>query len=315
MYQNFIGIDISKNDFAVVHHLSKEVKVFSNNPEGFKLFIEYYSNILDTALCVLETTGGYEIGLLRHLRSKQIAVHRANTRKVKHFIRSYGTLGKSDAIDAKALAAYAAERHTILEIFNENPYKILQKMVSRRNDIKHMVVQEKNRLKAPDQKELEDSFIAVIKVLEDQLEKIKAEIENFCKQFPELNQAREVIEVIPGIGKIISAELISSMPELGKLNRKKIASLGGVAPHPYESGNKIGYRPTRGGRENVKSILFMAAMTAARSSSKLGDFYRGLVNRGKKRMVALVALMRKILTTANAKLRDFYNLKSLNQHG
>ena len=96
------------------------------------------------------------------------------------------------------------------------------------------------------------------------------------------------------------------MPELGTIDRRKIASLGGLAPHPNESGNKIGYRYTRGGRSDIKPVLFMAAMTAARSHSPLGEFYRKLVASGKKKMVALTALMRKILVIANAKIRDFY---------
>lgn len=307
MYQNFIGIDISKADFAVAQHLNKEVKVFPNTTQGFECFIENYSNVLNKSLCVLETTGGYELNLLRYLRSKQIAVHRANTRKVKHFIKSFGVFGKSDAIDAKGLAKYAAERYSSLEIFEENPRKILQKLVERRKDITQMLVQEKNRLKAPDQEELKKSFEIIIEVLEDQKNAITQEIEAYCKLHPSLNNARRVIETVEGVGKIISFELIALLPELGQLNKKKIASLGGVAPHPYESGNKIGYRPVRGGRENVKSILFMAALTAARSTSRLGDFYRGLVNRGKKKMVALVALMRKILVVANARLKEFYS--------
>lgn len=315
MYQNFIGIDISKVDFAVAQHLTKEVKVFSNTTQGFEDFLEYYSNILNHSLCVLETTGGYEFNLLRFLKSKEIAVHRANTRKVKHFIKSFGVFGKSDAIDARGLAKYAAERHASLEIFNENPRKILQKMVERRKDITQMLVQEKNRLKAPDQEALIKSFEIIIEVLETQKNAITEEIEAYCKLHPSLNAARKVIETVEGVGKVISFELIALLPELGQLNKKKIASLAGVAPHPYESGNKIGHRPVRGGRENVKSILFMAALTAARSHSRFGDFYRDLVNRGKKKMVALVALMRKIVVVANARLKEFYISNPAVQHG
>lgn len=315
MYQNFIGIDISKNDFAVALHLAKETKIFPNNLQGFEAFVEYYSNVLNSALCVLETTGGYELNLLRYLRSRKIAIHRANTRKVKYFIRSFGVLGKSDAIDAKGLAKYGAERSLSLEIFNENPRKILQKLVERRRDITQMLVQEKNRLQAPDQEELKESFAAIIRVLEEQKKIISDEIEAYCKLYSFLNKSRKIIETVDGIGKVISAELIALLPELGQINRKKIASLAGVAPHPYESGNKVGYRPTRGGRERVKSILFMAALTASRSMSKLGDFYRNLVNKGKKKMVALVALMRKILIVANARLKEFYNSNLAMQHG
>lgn len=315
MYQNFIGIDISKNDFAVAIYGNKDTMFFSNNEKGFTEFFKTYKQVLSNSLITLETTGGYECELLRFVKAKQISAHRANTRKVKHFIRSFGTLGKSDSIDAKALALYGKERHASLELYTENPGKYLQKLTQRRQDIKQMLVQEKNRLKAPDQEELKLSFKKIIAALEQELHSIDQVIEKYCQQYPDLNAHRNVIETVNGIGKVISVELLALLPELGKLNRKKIASLAGLAPHPYESGKKIGYRPTRGGRENIKAILFMAALTAARSKSSLGDFYNRLVNNGKPKMVAIVALMRKILITANARLREFIHFQSLNQHG
>lgn len=315
MYQNFIGIDISKVDFVVAVHGKSEVKSFANTREGFEEFVISYKDELSDSLSILETTGGYELGLARYLKGKGMKVHRANTRKVKHFIRSYGVLGKSDSLDAKGLANYGAERYRLLEVFEENSALILQKLVQRRQDIKQILVQEKNRLQAPDQHELKYSFEAVITVLKEQLTKIDLEIEGYCEMHSSLNDKRKVIETVEGIGKVISVQLLALLPELGVINRKKIASLAGVAPHPHESGNKIGYRPTRGGREQVKAILFMAALTASRSKSKLGEFYHSLVNRGKKKMVALVALMRKILIIANARLREFNNLNTLNQHG
>ena len=113
------------------------------------------------------------------------------------------------------------------------------------------------------------------------------------------------------MGETISVYLIALLPELGKLDRKKIASLAGLAPHPNESGRKIGYRSTRAGRADIKPILFLAAMTAARSKSILGDFYRRLIQAGKKKMVALTALMRKILVIANARVREHLSLKLL----
>lgn len=112
---------------------------------------------------------------------------------------------------------------------------------------------------------------------------------------------------VDGIGEVTAIQLVSVFPELGKMNRRQVASLAGLAPHPNESGKKIGYRMTRGGRNNIKPILFMAAMGAARSKSKLGKFYKSLIARGKKPMVALVAVMRKIIVIANAKIKDLEN--------
>lgn len=315
MYQNFIGIDISKDTFASASHLSKVTHVFSNDRKGFESFIETYNPLLSNALIVLETTGGYELEQIGYLQKENLAVHRANTRKVKHFIKSFGVLGKSDSIDARGLAQYGAERHAKLELFRENPSKMLQKLVERREDLKKMLVQEKNRLQSPDQKELRKSFKAIISVLESQLKSISNDIEKYCQNHPHIQEKRKVLETVSGIGKVISAQLVALLPEIGTTDRKKIASLAGLAPHPYESGKKTGYRSTRGGRDNVKKVLFMAALTASRSTSVLGNFYKRLVNAGKKKMVALVALMRKILVVANARVREYEQLSTLIQHG
>ena len=315
MYQNFIGIDMSKETFAVASSHGKETHTYSNDPTGFVSFKKEYKAKFSQALIVLETTGGYELNLIRYLQKKKLAVHRANTRKVKHFIKSFGILGKSDSIDAKALAHYGAERHSSLELFVENPEKVLQKLVERREDLKKMLVQEKNRLQAPDQKTLSRSFKAIIAALNLQLKSIEDDIESYCKDHPQFNDKRKVLETVSGIGKVISAQLVALLPEIGTLDRKKIASLAGLAPHPYESGKKIGYRCTRGGRESVKKVLFMAALTASRSNSLLGEFYKRLVNAGKKKMVAMVALMRKILVIANARLKEYEQFNIINQHG
>jgi len=312
MYQNFIGIDIGKDTFVVASSNGKETHTFKNEQAGFLCFKKDYKMKLFDALIILETTGGYELNLVDYLQKRKLAVHRANTRKVKHFIRSFGILGKSDSIDAKALARYGEDRHASLELFTKNPEKMLQKLVERREDLKKMLVQEKNRLQAPDQKTLGKSFKAIIKALDVELKNIEIEIEKYCKDHSKFNDRRKILETVSGIGKIVSVQLISLLPEIGTLDRKKIASLAGVAPHPSESGKKIGYRHTRGGRENVKKVLFMAALTASRSNSLLGEFYKRLVSQGKKKMVAMVALMRKILVVANARLRE-YELRFVNE--
>jgi transposase len=211
----------------------------------------------------------------------------------------------------QALAKYGADRHRMLDLYHENPEKMLQKLVQRRFDLKKMLVQEKNRLQAPDQKDLRKSFEIIIAALEQQLQVVNEAIENYCQAHPHLNEQRKVLETIDGIGKTISVQLLTLLPELGHVDRKKIASLGGLAPHPCESGKKKGHRQTKGGRKGVKEILFMAALAASRSKSELGSFYRNLIARGKKKMVALVALMRKILVIANARLREYHILHSL----
>ncbi len=315
MYHFFIGIDISKDYFSVAIHEEKKTFNFSNDQNGFIKFCKDLNKYSSNSLIIIETTGGYEIELIEYLQAKKYSVHRANTRKVKKFIGSYGTIAKTDALDALGLALYGSERHSKLELYQENPHKMLLKLVQRRNDLKAMLVQEKNRLQAPDQKDFKKSFQTIINAIEAEMLKIQEKIETVCKNYADFNELRKILKSIKGIGDIVSTHLLALLPELGTIDRKKIASLAGLAPHPNESGKKKGYRSTKGGRADIKPILFLAAMSAARSKSRLGEFYNKLVSSGKKKMVALTALMRKILVIANAKIRDYYLLKTAQQHG
>lgn len=315
MYQYFIGIDISKNDFSTAVHGEKKVAVYSNNLEGFIAFFSDHQTTLKNGLVILETTGGYELSLIHYLQAQQCAVHRASARKVKYFIRSFGKLAKSDSIDAFGLALYGHERHKTLELFKVNTQEKLLKLVQRRIELKKMLVQEKNRRQAPNQHELKKSFNTIIGAIEKEINLIEKDIDALCETDLFLKEKKKILKSIKGIGDIISVELLALLPEMGIINRKKIASLSGLAPHPNESGKKIGYRSTRGGRADIKPILFMAAMTAARSKSNLGEFYDRLIKAGKKKMVALTALMRKIIVIANARMRDFLVLKEFPQHG
>jgi len=315
MYQHFIGIDISKGDFWVALYKKDEVKRFINDKKGFRAFYKAFKEKLKEGLVILETTGGYELALVNYLQEQQVLVHRANTRKVKYFIRSFGKLGKTDAIDAKALAQYGFERRETLEIYKENLQKRLLKLVQRRNDLKHMLVQEKNRRQAPGQEEFKESFNVIITVFEQQIELLEQEMKKIIETDSTLTKQCDELQSLNGIGKITAMQLLAVLPELGRLTGKKIASLAGLAPHPNESGKKIGHRYTKGGRAEVKRILFMAAMAAAKSECRLGVFYQRLIKNGKKKMIALTALMRKILVIANAKIRDLLLSSANIQHG
>lgn len=306
MYQNMIGIDIGKKTFVVAQYGLGTTKEYSNNKKGFIDCISSRDFCFTNCLVVLETTGGYEKNLIRFLLSKNIAVHRCDTRKVKSFIRSHGTLGKSDPIDAKGLAQYGYERQAKLPLFEERTEysdKLL-KLAQRRTELKRMVVQEKNRAQAPGQEELQNSFKAVITFLSNQIEDIDKQLKVIVENDQELKKRFDVLQTVPGIGHVTATMLLVLLPELGKANRRCIASLAGLAPHPNESGQKVGYRRVRGGRADIKPFMFMAAMAGSRSNSKISKFYDKLVGSGKKKMVALTAVMRKQIIIANARLKE-----------
>lgn len=306
-YHNYFGIDIGKKEVVVGIHGSKVTQTFPNSTVGFKTFFKEHKKTLKKALVVLETTGGYEHLFLNNLLDKSIHVHRADTRKVKNFIRSWGQNGKSDALDAQALALYGYERHKTLSLFErQDPIALkLLALAQRRQDLNQMLVQEKNRLQSPQNDPVvSKSCEYLIQTFNEQLSTISQEIAGIIKANPHFQAKQEILETIPGIGPIVSSMLLAQLPELGQLNRRQIASLCGLAPYPCESGQKIGYRRTKGGRQQVRSILFMAAMAARRSHSPLKAFYEKLIAKGKKKMVALTALMRKIVVMANARLKE-----------
>lgn len=306
LYSNFVGIDIGKKSFVVGIHGEKTTKEYDNNGKGIAEFIEEKKGVLSTGLCVLEVTGGYEMALLLTLCEEGISVHRAPGRKIKNFIRSYGNEAKTDAIDAKILARYGSERCESLTLFVP-PSKHaaeLYELSQRRRDLKQILVAEKNRLQAPCVKYIKDSIEKIIESLEVSLALITKRMEQLIEADVVLKQRQKVLMTVPGIGKIIATELLTLLPELGKVNRREIASLVGVAPIARDSGQLKGYRYTQGGRGGIKATLFMAAMSARRSNTSLRTYYESLVARGKKKMVALIALIRKIIVIANARLKE-----------
>lgn len=307
LYSRFLGIDIGKQEF--ISHLKGDDKTrtYQNNRIGFKKFANEHSDTLSGTLIVLETTGGYESKLLDFLLAKNASVHRADTRKVKNFIRSFGQQAKTDSLDAKALAQYGYERQNTLALFEqskENEQK-LKLLVERRADLKQILVQEKNRFQAPLSTFLRSSIKSVIVCLEKQISDIETRINKIIDEDNSLERKKNILVTIPGIGDITAAFLLALIPELGKLNRKQIASLCGVAPFAKQSGGKSFYRKTHGGRRNIRPILYMAAMGARRKKgSELALFFERLIKNGKKPLVALVAIMRKIVVIANAKIKE-----------
>jgi transposase len=306
-YNNFIGIDIGKFTFVAAKYGDKTTKEYDNNSYGYRSFIRDFKKILKNSLCVLETTGGYEMGLLLTLCDKKLNVHRADTRKVKNFIRSFGNDAKTDSLDAKSLALYGFERRDRLELFVPQSENLLAlyELIQRRQDLKQILVAEKNRAKAPRAEYVKNSLEAMINIVSIQIDDITKQINMLIEKDSVLKSKKEILKNIPGIVDIVSNELLILLPELGSLNRRQIASLCGLAPRANDSGKTKGYRSIKPGRNNVKPILFLAAMSARNSNSHLRLFYENLINRGKKKMVALVALMRKIIIIANAKLKEF----------
>lgn len=307
MYQYNIGIDVGKDEFVVAIYPTKKTYSYSNQRQGFELFFEEHKPVLKEGLIVLENTGGYEYALLKFLEERTLAVHRASGRQIKNFIRSYGQYAKTDRIDAIAIARYSFERQTSLRLYQSvgDVYEKLHDYVARRLDLIQMLVQEKNRYKSPTGEHLKFPIKKHIEFLNEEIKALDEAISELASQDKSSLRKWKLLQSIEGIGEKTAIFLLALLPELGDLNRKQIASLAGLAPHPRESGKFKGYSSTAyGGRRDLRSILFLSAMAAGRSKGKLGKWYQDLISKGKKKMVALVALMRRIIVIANAKIRD-----------
>lgn len=297
-----IGCDVGKASIAVFDTEGHVADIIDNNPKALKALA---AKLDTTCFVVCEATGGHEAALLNAMVDAGIPVHRADARKVKAFIRSFGTLGKTDAIDAEALARYGAERHAQLPRW-QAPDAVrarLQALVLTRRDFVTQRVANNNRLKSPGGQIIARHLRALIDCIDAQIKAIDDEIEAVIRSSQPLDRDVKILKTISGIGAKTAAALIVLMPELGTLNRRQAASLAGLAPHPNQSGIRDAYRRTKGGRPEIKRTIFMAALVAAKHNPDLRAFYNKLINAGKKPIVALTALMRKLIVISNAKIR------------
>lgn len=298
----FIGCDVGKASIVVFDSRDGRTRGIRNCPQALSLFA---SALDQTCLVICEATGGYEAALLDAMAHAGRSAHRADARKVKAFIRSLGTLGKSDAIDARALARYGQERHAVLVRWQPADAERdgLHALVMTRGDLVAAHTAWSNRRGAPTVGTAKRFLDRVIACLERQIRAIEVRITALLAACQPLQQLVQRLSQIPGIGTTTATALVALMPELGTLNRRQVAALAGLAPHPNDSGSSHGYRYTRGGREEVKRLLFMAALSAARHHPDLRRFHQRLLAKGKKPIVATVAVMRKLIIICNASLR------------
>jgi transposase len=299
----FVGCDVGKREIAVFDSATGKSRIIANTA---KALADFACALDPCTLVICEATGGYEAALLAALSDHERPAHRACARRVKAFIRSHGVLGKSDAIDARWLARYGAERHeslmrwTPVEVWRDQ----LRTMASARRDLVTQHTAMTNRLKAPGAGPVASHLRTVLAAIKGAIKNLAKDMATLIENHPPLKIVNQTLQTISGVGPVTALELTAFMPELGTLTRRQAAALAGLAPHPRQSGDHDGYRRTCGGRQTVKPTLFMAALAAARFNPTLAAFHQRLRNNGKKPLVALTAVMRKIILIANAKVRD-----------
>lgn len=299
----FVGIDVGKYHVDIALSGDSEVKRFKNDDAGIESILELLKG-RGVALVVLEATGGYERQVLATLLGANIPAVAVNPRQARDYAKALGRLEKTDAVDARMLSMFAAAVRPPVRPAVSPEIAAVQDWISRRRQLVEMLVAEKNRRQHTKVAGVLKDIRAHIEWLEGRIKENQKDLRGLLENAPEWNAEVELLDDIKGVGPVTAFTLLAAVPELGTLNRKKIAKLLGVAPLCRDSGTLRGKRTCWGGRANARACLYMATLTAVRSNDVIAPFYRRLLAAGKSKKVALVACMRKFLTILNARLRD-----------
>jgi transposase len=298
----FVGIDVSKKRLDVAVRPEDRRWEVENDEKSIRLLIDSLKD-LPSELIIAEATGGLEIPLVSALAEAGLPIVVVNPRQVRDFAKAVGQLAKTDKIDAEVLAHFGEALRPEVRPVKSRQLQELSALVSRRRQLVDMLTMEKNRL-ASAPKGIRKDITSHIAWLEKRLKDVNGKLSQTVEDCPAWREKDEIMRSVPGVGPVFSSSLLANVPELGRLNRREIASLIGVAPLNRDSGQHSGTRIVWGGRANVRSVLYMATVAATRSNPVIKSFYQRLIGAGKKFKVAITACMRKLLTIINAMVRS-----------
>lgn len=299
----FVGIDVSKAQLDVGVLPTGEVWQTANETQAMT---ELASRLLGLAprLVVMEATGGLEIPVAAALSRAGLPVVVVNPRQVREFARAIGKLAKTDTIDALTLGLFGERVRPECRPLPDELAQAFDALLARRRQLVLMLAEEKNRLQQARSREVRSGIQRHMRWLESEIKSVERGLTDGVRKSPIWRAKDDLLRSVPGVGRVTSFTALAELPELGRLNRKQIASLVGVAPHACDSGTLRGKRIIWGGRASMREALYMAALTASRFNPVLRAFYQRLIASGKPRKLALVACMRKLLTILNAIIRD-----------
>ena len=301
--RNYIGIDVSKQLLEVAVHKSVYRFRCANTATKFpELIAELIA--LRPARIVLEATGGLEIPLLQALRTVGLPAVLINPRQVRDFAKALGLLAKTDRLDARVLAHFAAAVEPPLRPIKAQEETELDALMGRRNQLSDMLGAEKNRRNSAATEAARADIDAHIEWLKQRIKALDQQLKEQIKCSAVWQQKDKILQSVKGVGFVTSLSLLADCPELGKLNRHQIAKLAGVAPLNRDSGKQRGARHIFGGRAQLRAKLYMAALTAIRCNPVITAFYQRLITKNKLKKVALTACMRKLLCIINVMVRD-----------
>ncbi len=298
----FVGIDVSKQRLDGCLRNGPSFQ-HDNTSAGIGKVVALLGQH-QVALVVVEATGGLEVPLVRALQKAQIPVAVVNPRHARDFAKASGRLAKTDAIDAEVLAHFAEALKPTPRPLSDEQTQALDALVTRRNQLVDMRSMEQTRLAQCTDAKVRKNIQRHLEWLAKYIDDADRDLGEAVRNNPDWQARDELQQSVPGIGKVTSHTLLASLPELGKVSGRKLSALVGLAPFADDSGQHKGKRRIFGGRADVRSKLYMAALTVTRSKNALGDFFRRLRDAGKEFKVALIALARKLLTIANAVVRS-----------
>lgn len=297
----FVGVDVSKDRLDVAVRPRDERWSVAHDDDGIMSLVSRLQG-LTVQLIVVEATGGYEARLVAALATAGLPVVLINPRQVRDFARACGRLAKTDTLDAAVLAHFADSMRPPVRPLPDDDTQRLAALMGRRRQLIEMQTAELNRV-ASAPATLQREIRAHLIWLKKRMVALDHQLGDAIKSSDLWRRRDEVLQSTPGVGPTLTRTLLAELPELGRLDRRQIAALVGIAPFNRDSGTQRGRRTIWGGRAHVRHILYMATLTATRYNYAIKDFYQRLVAAGKKFKVAMVACMRKLLTILNAMVK------------
>ncbi len=302
MTKPVVGIDVGKEKLDVGLNGHQRVRVWANDEAGCAELGEWVVQ-QEAQLVVVEASGGYEATIVSELVERGQAVALVNPTRVRAFAKAEGLLAKTDKIDARLIARFGATMKPRAQARREQSQLALNHWVSRRRQLVFMLTAEKNRVQTA-AKAIQADIRRHIEWLQAEIDSLEQQINQAIANHPTWRERARQIETVPGVGPVTASTLLADLPELGQLNRTKIAALVGVAPFNQDSGKQRRKRRIFGGRTSVRSVLYMATLSAIRHNPVIKAFYERLVAKGKLKKVALTACMRKLLVILNTMVKS-----------
>jgi transposase len=299
----YVGIDVSKDRLDVHVRPSGEAFAVTRDGKGLNELIERLRS-LAPMLVAIEATGGFETIAAAAIAGAHLPLAVINPAQVRHFAQAVGKRAKTDPIDAAVIARFAEAVKPEPRELPDEAARLLAELVGRRAQVIEMLVAERQRDKRATAARVRKSIARHIATLEKELPAIDRDIDAMVRGSPVWREKEDLLVTVPGVGNTLARTFLAEIPELGRLTRRQIASLVGVAPYTRQSGQWRGKSMIAGGRAIARSGVFLAALSAIRCNPPLRAFYQRLLARGKSKMVALIAVARKLLTILNAMLRD-----------